>query len=611
MLHPYHKIARGSALLLFLTSAATAGQGRTNFLTYGPSAAATGMGEANITQASDAGVIYHNPALMFNIRDQVTASHWFLYDGARYDFIGLVVNNGRSAFGFGGSQFYRDNIEARQTLTDEGEKTENSQIAAYGAYAGRFDGLKLTYGAAVKWLKYSMYTYNADGFSSDAGFVKNVLNRTYSMGKKITVNLGGAVSNIYQTGVKMDSENEKLPLTIKAGLGGSTTLRPEYDKEANKLSYDRLAGEADLIAEDGAINIGAGVQYVLLQQYSFRAGYNHGLTFGFGSIFGDIAFDYAFVVKDLANFHRVGFSYAFGAADTTDTTMPVTNDFQKVYQQALRIYDRFVRNGEDLIKQERPEDAALALLKAIPLNPGNNGKAKELLQVCEKAVLNKKTNILISRANEIVTQDIGAAYDNYMEAYRLTSDEMILTAAEDMIRKEPALGVKKKLFIEERIKDLAYQLNLLDFDAAKRQLALLLTLGDGKSGEQYQVYFDTRRNTYVGRLRTVAAENMRKGGDLLIAYKYLSAAYRLNGDASIKDQMKLARDSYFAGRKHSVEDKIYADKLYYSVAYNLATDDKYQAVRNELYGFDPFYDIREFVESLVKLGKEPPERLPV
>jgi hypothetical protein len=596
--------------MLSFAAAAAAGQGRTNFLTYGPSAAATGMGEANVTHASDAGVIYHNPALMCAIRDQATASHWFLYDGARYDFVGLVVNNGRSAFGFGGSQFYRDNIEVRRTLTDEGERTANSQIAAYGAYAGRFDRLKIMYGVSVKWLKYSMYNSNANGFGLDAGFARNILNQTYSMGKKLAVNFGGAVSNIYQTGVKMESVNEKLPLNIKAGLGFSTTLWPKYDKETNKLSYDNFLGEADFGTEDGANNFSVGAQYAFLQQYFFRTGYNRGLTFGFGSIFGDISFDYAFVMKDLTNFHRIGFSYAFGEAEATGTTMPITDDFQRVYQQALRVYDRFVRNGEDLIKQERPEDAALALLKAIPLNPRNNGKAKDLLQVCEKAILNKKTNVLISQANEIMTKDSGSAYDNYMEAYRLTADEMILTAAEDMIKKEPSLGIKKKTFIDEQVQALVYQSNLLDFGAAEKDLALLQPLADARTKEQLRTYLDSRKNTYISKLKAVADENMRKGA-VLKAYNYLAAAYRLSADAGIKSQMDLARGKYFNGKKYSVEDNIYADKLYYKMVYNLATDDKYQPVRDELYGFNPFYDIQEFVESLVKLGKEAPERLPV
>ena len=610
MLHPYHKIMRGFVLMLSFAAAAAADQGRTNFLTYGPSAAATGMGEANITYASDAGVIYHNPALMCTIRDQATASHWFLYDGARYDFVGLVVNNGRSAFGFGGAQFYRDNIEVRQTITDEGEKTANSQIAAYGAYAGRFDKLKLMYGVSVKWLKYSMYNSNANGFGLDAGFARNILNKTYSMGKKLAVNLGGTVSNIYQTGVKMDSENEKLPLNIKAGIGLSTTLWPKYDKDTNKLSYDNFVGEVDFINEDGLRNFGVGAQYAFLRQYFLRAGYNRGLTFGFGSIFGDIAFDYAFVMKDLTNFHRVGFSYAFGEAETAGSMVSVTDDFQRVYQQALRVYDRFVRNGEDLIKQERPEDAALVLLKAIPLNPKNNGKAKDLLQVCEKAILNKKTSVLISQANEVLTKNIGSAYDNYMEAYRLTADEMLLTAAEDMIKKEPSLGVKKKTFIDEQVQALVYQSNLLDFGAAEKQLALLQPLADERTKEELRTYLDSRRIAYVSKLQAAAMEHMRKGAALK-AYKYLAAAYRLSADPGIKDLMSLARDKYFNEKKYSVEDNIYADKLYYQMAYKLATDDKYQTARAELYGFNPFYDIQEFVESLVKLGKETQEQLPV
>ncbi len=370
--------------------------------------------------ALDAGAIYYNPALMYNIRDQVTASHWFLSDGARYDFIGVVVNNETSAFGLAGTQFNRDNIEARQTITDPGEKTQNSQIAAYGSYAGRIDGLKLTYGLSLKWLSYSMFDKSASGLSSDFGLSKALFNRTYSMGKKLAISAGAIAGNIYQTGVKMDIEKEKLPTSFKGAVSFQTTLWPKYDKDTNKLSYDNLAGEVGIANEDGISNIVTGIQYTLLQQYMLRAGYNRGASVGFGYKFGDLVFDYALMMKEFSNFHRIGFSYSFGGANAVETTMPITDDFQKVYQKAIRVYDRFVRNSDDLIKQGRPQDARMLLLKAIPLNPTNNAAARDLLAVSDKAIANKKTKALVSHANEVLAKDVPAAWGNYIEAYRLS-----------------------------------------------------------------------------------------------------------------------------------------------------------------------------------------------
>ena len=608
MLHPHYKIMWLLVFLLGVAGYANATQARTNFLTYGPSAAAAGMGEANVAYASDAGAIYYNPALMYNIRDQVTVSHWFLYDGAQYNFIGLVVNNETSAFGLGGTQFYRDNIEARETISDVGIKTQNSQMAAYGSYAGRIEKWRLAYGASLKWLRYSMYNTTANGINLDFGLAKGIFARTYSMGKKLAVSVGARAANVYQTGIKMDSENEKLPMNVRVGVAATTTLWPKYDKGSNKLSYDDLLGELGIMSEDGQNTIAAGLQYTLQKNYIFRAGYNRGGTVGLGYKWGDLSFDYAFIMKELSNFHRLGFSYSFGTMELPDGTMPITDDFQKVYQQATRLYERFTRNGEDFIKQGRPQDARLLLLKAIPLNPKNNSMARDLLAVSDKAILGKKTGALVFKANEMLQADTTGAYLNYLEAYKLSGDVSFLNTADAFAKNTPALEDKRKAFTDEQLKLFDGKLNSADFTGAKQQLELVKPLVDAKTGEQLQGTLEDRKNVYVSKLVAAAMDKVSKG-DMVMAHRYFKTAYLLNNDTGIKDQMAMSEEKYFTAKKYSVEDKIYADKLYYKMVCAFATDDKYQVSQNELAGFNPFYDLTEFTDSLVVLGKKEREIL--
>jgi hypothetical protein len=609
MLHPYHKII-GCLALVSAAGLAGAVPTRTHFLDYGPSAGASGMGEANIAYALDAGAIYHNPALIYNIRDQVTASHWFLYDGARYNFIGVVANNERSAFGLAGTQFYRDNIEARQSITDPGTIVQNDQMAVYGTYAGRLAGLRLNYGVNLKWIKYAMGDFTANGISSDVGLSRSLFNRTYSMGKKLVLNAGLVATNIYQTGITMDTEKENVPMGLKAGFSALTTLWPKYNRDTNKLTYDNLAGEIDLSSKDGVTEIGGGAQYTLLQVYRLRAGYSRGITAGFGYQYGDIVFDYAFMVKALSNFHRIGFSYNFGKAETTESTMPITDDFQKVYQKAQRVYERFVRNAEELMKQERQEDARLLLIKAIPLNPDKNGPAKDLLKVCDLALQARRTAEIIAKANELLPTNLKAAHALYLDVYKITADLAFLNTADEIAKKEPALGDKRKAFIEIEIGEFNTAINANDYARAEKQLQIIRPLVGSAAGEQMASTLTDRRGIHIGKLVAKAMEYLQKE-DYIAAYKYFAAAHQLSEDAGIKDQMKVASEKYHSKKKRSVEDNIYADKLYYKMVYNFATDDAYQVIKGELISFSPFYDMAAFDGSLVELGKAAPEILPV
>lgn len=602
MLYPYRKITL-SLCLLMAAGTAGAAQTRTHFLDYGPSAGAMGMGEANVAYALDAGAIYYNPSLIYTVRDQVTASHWFLYDGARYNFVGVVANNETSAFGLAGTQFYRDNIEARQLITDPGTPTQNDQMAVYGAFAGRLAAWKLNYGLNVKWLKYSMGDFTANGFSSDVGLSRSVFSRTYSMGKKVVVSAGVVATNLYQTGITLDSEKETIPLGMKGAVSVLSTLWPKYDRDTNKLTYDNLVGELDYSMRDGVADIGGGVQYTLAQQYLLRAGYARGITAGFGYKYGDVVLDYAFIAKALTNFHRIGFSYSFGAAQTTEATMPITDDFQKVYQKAQRVYERFVRHAEELMKQERHEDARLMLIKAKPLNPKGNGNAKDLLKVCDQVLQTKQTTELITKANEVLAKDLKTAFAYYLQVYQITADAAILSTADEMIKKDAALAEKRKGFTDAQVKAYNAAIEAGNFEAAEKQLQGVKRLVDAKTGEQLAAALTDRKTIRVGKLVTEAMKYMQKE-NYVKAYAYFSEAYQLSGDAGIKDQIKIAKDKYFAKKKLSVEDNIYADKLYYKMVYNFATDDAFQVIQGELSSFNPFYDQAEFRNSLIELGKE-------
>ena len=160
--------------------------------------------------------------------EQISANHSFLFDTARYDFVGFLTAGDNSAFALAGTQLYAGNIEVRQNIDDVPSTTQNSQMAIYGSYAGLISSLRLNYGLTLKWVTYSMYTEQADGGGIDLGFAKRLLLAGNQFGKRITVDTGFAFQNLAQVGVKMIDETEPLPLAIKFGITTGITLFPKY-----------------------------------------------------------------------------------------------------------------------------------------------------------------------------------------------------------------------------------------------------------------------------------------------------------------------------------------------------------------------------------------------
>ena len=95
-----------------------------------------------------------------------------------------------------------------------------------------------------------------------------------------------------------------------------------------------------------------------------------------------------------------------------------------------------------------------------------------------------------------------------------------------------------------------------------------------------------------------------KNNNFAEAYQYFSEAEKLSPkDSSIKNQKETAKKRFLSNRKFSIEDRLYADKLYYLAAYNFATDEKSLSTYNELKNFNPVHDYSpKLEEALVGCG---------
>lgn len=599
---------------------------REHFLSYGPGAAATGMGETFVANGNDLTAIYYNPALLSKLNgEEISATHWFLFDTARYNFIGFLIAGDDSAFALAGTQFYRGNIEVRQKIDDVEDTTENSQMAVYGSYSGLIDKLKLNYGITGKWLTYNMYTEKASGGGIDIGVSRRLMLLGNPFGKKITVDSGLMFQNLASVGIKMINETELLPLAVKCGLTSGVTLFPKYSKKEDSLSYDELTLASDIIYTDNHFLYSFGAQYKLWKTLIFRVGYKDGVTAGLGLILFDFQLDYALMLKNFTNFHKIGFIYRFGqgqgeseSVSTTKLTAiapTFTEEFQKVFQRAKRIYERYYRDAVLLSEQNRYEEAIRLLKRAIPLSPKENTDALQLLKTCEHTIIANKMNEIITNAQQYHNKDdLVNAYKTYLKAYNLNpedknvriflldiSDKVLMPSAKESTTipqksieinpKRIEISKIKEEYIAVIIKNVNFMLEQNDFFNVEKEYKKIEILApESDEVQNYRRKIADKKSLYIYKFVISGAESL-KAEKPEEAYQDFVEAQKLSpDDTGIKDQMEIAKKKFLSKRKFSFEDNIYSDKLYYLAAVNFATDEFTLSAYNELKTFNPTYE---------------------
>ncbi len=587
---------------------------RTHFLSYGPGVAASGMGETYTAIGYDMSVIYYNPSLLVNLEgEEIAANHWFLYDGARYNFIGFSSCMEKSAFAIAGTQLYRDNIEVRQTIEDEGTKTENNQMAVYGAYAGIIDKLNLNYGVSLKWMNFKMYTEKSEALSLDIGLSRNLFLFGNPTGKKLSIDSGLLIQNPIQWKTKMREEKEDLPLAVILGLAGKKTIFPKYRKKTDFLSYDEIKLATDFIYSEENLSCSFGLEYKTLEKALFRIGWKKGITAGFGFLFSDFQIDYAFISKDFTDFHKIGFIYRFGQRKENQRqgAYTFTDEYQKVYQRAKRVYTRYYRDAALLAEQDKYKEVIVLLKKTIPLNPKENKKAKELLAICQQILTTKKIDNYITEAkSEHSKKHYINAYKCYLDAFDLNPENQNIQQFLNDIESNEKISANKKRtnkkikndYVQKAFKKINLLLKKKNFESAEKEIKKLYFIDPkNKIIKTTKRKIKDKKGLYVYSFVS-GGYSYLKEGNFANAYLHFLEAEKLNpNDTSISDQKNIAKKKFLSKRKFTIEDNLYADKLYYLAAYNFATDESPLATYQELKSFNPVHEyLPELEEVLIE-----------
>lgn len=270
------------------------------------------MAEAFTASGDDASVAYYNPALLATLEHtELALSYWLMYDSAHYDYAGFAKKLGEhSAIALSGTQFTRDNLEARKTLTDTPVAFANNQMALYASYSTRMLGCNS--GVSAKYVKHALYSYESTSWGCDIGLQKYLLYREHNE-KKSYISLGACAQNIVQPTLKLDTTEETFPTTYRAGLAWYTRFAHHYNFVEGYARYHTITLEADAVRDEFSTRGIAGMEIGIANLFALRVGYDNHLTAGCGlTLVPWMQLDYAYSINDLSVYHRVGILIRFG-----------------------------------------------------------------------------------------------------------------------------------------------------------------------------------------------------------------------------------------------------------------------------------------------------------
>ena len=293
-------------LLMVVPGAARAdspGSAGALFLRFGLGARASAMGEAYVAVAQDASSVFFNPgAIAAVLGTNITLAHNEYFQSLRFEQAAITHETKWGTFGFMFTGLYMDDM-------DRYEDQESSMpLGQFGAYDvavalayGRYIVPNVAVGVSLKPVYQRIDELSATGFAVDAGI--------YHVSRIPGVKLAAAVSNL---GTPMKFEAEEYALPRYARIGGS------YEREVPAIDGRVMATVVVLFPHDDDMRAHFGGEYSYRRMASLRLGYKHGydsqdLTFGFGVLYRDVSFDYAFlpVSNDLGDSHRFGLGFSF------------------------------------------------------------------------------------------------------------------------------------------------------------------------------------------------------------------------------------------------------------------------------------------------------------
>jgi tetratricopeptide (TPR) repeat protein len=361
-------------LILSAYSIAYSAGNRANFLSHGPSVEAYGRGETGTAFYTGINSFYYNPSLLaFSKQTTIDSSFYSLFEGSKYMYLGFGFPLKNDIYmAVSGIDLMSGDIELRNNINDTPQKANASSSLYTLSIAKEFKKLySLNMGLNLKYIYEDMYVNKGSSYGIDLGVSKEFMGPEISDSKS-KINIGLAVQNVLQPALKLDSEEEQFAQVSRLGIA---FLIPVYSRA---FSTDILGVFSDLVYQDNYAGYYGGLEYKLLDAYTFRAGYfNNHTTLGAGLKFSNFSLNYSIDLMDYTSFNRFGLTYYMPKKEKTEV-VAISGKKTKVNNSLMKEAKEAVRESRKLQAQMQKD------IKRLFNSAKNDYKKERYLNATEK-----------------------------------------------------------------------------------------------------------------------------------------------------------------------------------------------------------------------------------
>jgi tetratricopeptide (TPR) repeat protein len=570
-----------------------------------PSVVSNSLG--GVFYKSDPACVSVNPVVCRTIEQSCFyASYMYINESTRYNSIVFIDRFENLSYSLSLSQIYDNDVEIRQSISDDGVKTYVNKMA--GSFSlGYLLPMNIVLAGNIKTIYYDIYNTRSNiPVGLDLGVYKNMFSFGNLLRNKISFTGAVAVNNIFGPKIKFGNTTEEYKLSLILSLNVSATLLPRYDFKKEVLLYDKTSLYCDFYSNP--VNYGVGVEYNR-DKYFLRFGYNNKsfkkYSFGLGANFGSVSLNYSFVPFYDIGIHSLDFTYFWGEKEEIKEKTPAElDDFLQVQKKAFRIAEKYLRDAEGLVKAKKYESALDLLSKIYPISKDNK-KIVELIDIVNNAIVSTKISQIYSdyvKANSI--NDYISMYDCVLQAIDVSPEsnetkQMVDEFAKVQIPNSRIFVVnhKKSVAVNKMKQNIEKYVLEHEFEKAVYELKKLQLIS-------YQDYLDQKY--FVDKeIKNYSVELVKKAMSFIkenkinLAYLCLKEAYRVSKDENVKLQLQEIQNKI---KKPDLYDELYQKKLYYLACVYFAVDDKDNAKKTflQLRSLNPCFEFDLLEESLRK-----------
>jgi hypothetical protein len=232
------------------------------FLKMPPGARPSGMGGAFTGISDDVNAMYWNPAGLVQSKSmEATATYIEWVEEISNTYIGFVYPFGKNALGFGVNYLSVGGIELRDSSGDIDTSADSSvyDMALALAYSRKIMS-NLSIGVTGKQITQKLGPYQGNSMAFDIGGIYNIIEESLSVGVSVLN---------FASGVVIEGANNDLPMIIKIGAGYKPISSLILGFDVNQPN-------------DNDLQVHVGAELSFKDTFAIRAGYDGGVTLGFG-----------------------------------------------------------------------------------------------------------------------------------------------------------------------------------------------------------------------------------------------------------------------------------------------------------------------------------------